>query len=113
MQLRVDADITTHYAEEWSIEVSISPSDDAASVEWSPPTTSEDPKAFSFRLGLSPLTTEEVRRIRAIFDTFGGFDDIMSAQWAYLHSQGRWGWEPGPWRDACDELGYRLAEARD
>ncbi|MCR8945128.1 hypothetical protein NW249_23710 [Streptomyces sp. OUCMDZ-4982] len=111
MQLSIDQDLTTRYAEgDWIITLTIHPLDGTARLAWNPEGL-QDPETFSLRISPRPLTKKAIAAIEEAFTSYDGFDDIEAAEWSYLHNQSRWGWEHGPWWDAVDELSYRVQEA--
>ncbi|MFF8619252.1 hypothetical protein [Streptomyces sp. NPDC015350] len=112
MQLAIDTDLTSHYAEGWAVTLTISPDSNSAHLAWSP-SGREDSKTFTIRLGLDPLDAEAVEELRRAFEEFPGLDDIRAASWEYSHGQNRWRWAEGPWWGAVAALEARLYEVLD
>ncbi|MFD4397283.1 hypothetical protein [Kitasatospora sp. NPDC058478] len=107
MQLTVDTDLTQHYADEWALVLTISPTTDSAHLAWSPSDYAES-QTFQIRLGRDPLNGKAINELGRTFEEFPGLDDIRAASWEHFHEQNCWRWADGPWWDAVADLEARL-----
>ncbi|MEU5186984.1 hypothetical protein AB0G83_07490 [Streptomyces klenkii] len=107
MQLTVDTDLTSRYADGWTLVLTLSPTNDSAALAWSPSGHAES-ETFEIRLGRAPLNETAIEELRRTFEEFPRLDDIRAASWEYFHDQNCWRWTDGPWWDAVANLEAQL-----
>ncbi|MFF2852722.1 hypothetical protein ACFVT5_41475 [Streptomyces sp. NPDC058001] len=90
MNVTTTTDLTDYYQQGWEITLEISAR--SAHLAWSPEGL-VDPETFPIRVTRHPLTKKQINEIVKTVKTFEDLALITGANWTYLHSQSRWGWE--------------------
>lgn len=103
MQLTVDTDLTSHYADGYALALIISPTANSAHLAWTPSGYAED-QTFDIRLGRDPLPSEAVAELRRTIEEFPRLAVIGDAAWEYGDSR----WAEGPWWEAIADLEGQL-----